>query len=120
MFKLFARYASVGVVNTAIHWLAFSVIMHTAGVSQTLSNLSAFCIAVTFSFFANARWTFDSETTSFRYMLYVLFMGSMAAFVGWLADKCELPALFTLVVFSGVSLVCGFFYSKYIIFRELK
>ncbi|WP_075180901.1 GtrA family protein [Pantoea sp. 1.19] len=120
MFKLFARYLSIGVLNTAIHWVAFYVILHTAGVSQALANFGAFCIAVTFSFFANAKWTFNSETTTLRYMLYVVFMGSTAALVGWVADKCAMPTLITLAGFSAISLVCGFIYSKYIVFRESK
>lgn len=120
MFKSFSRYASVGIINTAIHWASFYLIIHTARTDQALANFGAFCISVTFSFFVNAKWTFSSETTALRYMLYVMFMGSMAAFVGWLADKCELSSLFTLIVFSGVSLVFGFIYSKYIIFRPLK
>ncbi|QII39209.1 GtrA family protein [Rouxiella badensis] len=120
MFKIFSRYASVGIINTAIHWGSFYLITHTARTDQALANLGAFCISVTFSFFANARWTFSSETTSLRYILYVMFMGSMAVFVGWLADQYELSFIFTLIVFSGVSLLFGFTYSKYIIFRPFK
>lgn len=119
MIRLFARYASVGVLNTAIHWAVFSALFVT-GSTQSLSNFAAFCVAVTFSFFANAKWTFNAEATTIRYMLYILFMGSMAAFVGWAADKIHLPPLITLVVFSAVSLVCGFVYSKMFIFREVK
>lgn len=120
MLKLFARYATIGVINTAIHWISFYIILQTAAVTQALANFGAFCIAVTFSFFANARWTFDSETTTTRYLMYVIFMGSMAAFVGWFADVCKLPMLLTLVVFSAVSLICGFIYSKYMVFRVSK
>ena len=41
-------------------------------------------------FFANARWTFSSAATPLRYLLYVSFMGGMAALVGWMADACTL------------------------------
>jgi hypothetical protein len=34
------------------------------------------------------------------------------------ADQLLLPGLVTLLVFSGISLVCGFFYSNFVIFRE--
>lgn len=120
MFRSFFRYASVGVINTAIHWISFYAIIHMARTDQALANFGAFCISVTFSFFANARWTFNSETTALRYMLYVMFMGAMAAFVGWLSDQFGLSTIFTLIAFSGVSLVFGFIYSKYIIFRQFK
>lgn len=119
MLKIFSKYASVGVVNTLIHWIFFAI-MSRAGLSQSLSNFSAFCIAVTFSFLANARWTFNSQATRGRYILYVLFMGVLAAAVGWYADDMKINPIITLVTFSVISLVCGFVYSKFVIFREKK
>ncbi|EPR9075781.1 GtrA family protein [Cronobacter sakazakii] len=120
MLKLFTKYASVGVLNTLIHWVVFAACFYALGTSQALANFSGFVVAVSFSFFANARFTFNSSTTTTRYMLYVGFMGSLSAAVGWAADECSLPPAVTLVVFSAISLVCGFIYSKYIVFREAK
>ncbi|KGD84453.1 GtrA family protein [Pantoea stewartii] len=117
MVKLFTKYFSVGVINTAIHWIVFLCLLY-GGANQTLANFGAFCVAVSFSFFVNARWTFKSETTAFRYMIYVLFMGSVASAVGWVSDKCSYPPLLTLIAFSAISLVCGFLYSKFIVFRD--
>lgn len=119
MIKLFVRYSLVGIVNTLIHWVVFSA-LYMNGYHQSLSNFTAFCVAVTFSFFANAKWTFNSEATTVKYILYVLFMGAMAAAVGWYADYLSLNPVITLVSFSFVSLLCGFIYSKLIIFSEKK
>ncbi|WP_337008873.1 GtrA family protein [Pantoea sp. AS142] len=117
MAKLFARYMTIGILNTLIHWVVFAICIKNDQ-SQSLSNFAAFCVAVTFSFFANARWTFSSEATTFRYMMYVFFMGAVATLIGSSADRLHVNPIATLVVFSAVSLVCGFLYSKYIIFRE--
>lgn len=119
MIRLFAKYASVGVINTLLHWAVFAG-MYALGYQQSISNLVAFCIAVTFSFFANAKWTFNAEATTSRYFLYLAFMGAMAAAVGWIADRLHVHPIITLVLFSGISLVCGFVYSKFFIFRESK
>jgi len=119
MYKLFARYSSVGVINTAVHWVVFFAV-HAAGVNQAFSNMSAFFVAVTFSFFANARFTFKGKATTGRYLIYLGFMGAMAASVGQMSDTLQLPSIVTLITFSAVSLVMGFFYSKYIVFREEK
>lgn len=119
MIRLFVRYSLVGVVNTLIHWVVFSI-LYMNGCHQLLSNLTAFCVAVTFSFFANAKWTFNAEATTVKYILYILFMGAMAAAVGWGADYLSLNPVITLVSFSVVSLICGFIYSKLIIFSEKK
>lgn len=119
MLKTFARYTSVGVVNTLIHWVVFAA-MFMHGQTQSLSNFAAFCFAVTFSFFANAKWTFNSEVTTIRYLLYLFFMGALASAVGHCADMTNASPVITLITFSAISLVCGFFYSRFIVFRGKK
>ncbi|AUX93879.1 GtrA family protein [Mixta gaviniae] len=119
MIKLFSKYLSVGVINTALHWMVFGI-CYLAGINQSFSNLVAFIIAVTFSFCVNARYTFGSKVTPGRYILYVAFMGAMAAAVGSMSDNLALNPLFTLVLFSAISLVMGFFYSRFIVFRDVK
>lgn len=120
MLKLFARYTSIGVINTLIHWAVFAFCIYAFHTSQALANFAGFVVAVSFSFFANARFTFKARTTTIRYMLYVGFMGALSAVVGWEADRVSLAPIVTLVVFSAISLVCGFVYSKYIVFRDAK
>ncbi|KJT24719.1 GtrA family protein [Salmonella enterica] len=120
MLKLFARHTSIGVINTLIHWFVFAICIYAFHTGQTIGNFAGFVVAVSFSFFANARFTFRSSTSTLRYMLYVGFMGSLSAVVGWSADKSGLAPIFTLIIFSAISLVCGFVYSKIIVFRDAK
>ncbi|HHR9803548.1 TPA: GtrA family protein [Salmonella enterica subsp. enterica serovar Mbandaka] len=120
MLRLFAKYTSIGILNTLIHWVVFAVCIYGLHTNQALANFAGFVIAVSFSFYANAKFTFNAATTTSRYMLYVGFMGTLSAAVGWAADMCGLPPLVTLVTFSAISLVCGFVYSKYIVFRDAK
>lgn len=44
----------------------------------------------------------------------------LSAVVGWVADKSGMAPVVTLIVFSAISLVCGFIYSKFIVFRDAK
>lgn len=120
MLKLFAKYTSIGVINTLIHWMVFAICIYVFDTGQALANFAGFVLAVSFSFFANARFTFKSSTTTMRYMLYVAFMGTLSAAVGWAADKSGLAPIITLVAFSAISLVCGFIYSKFIVFKDAK
>lgn len=120
MLKLFAKYTSIGIINTLIHWVVFAICFYVLHTNQALANFAGFVIAVSFSFFANAKFTFNASTTTMRYMLYVGFMGTLSAVVGWSADLCALPPIITLIAFSAISLVCGFIYSKFIVFREAK
>ncbi|WBF44627.1 GtrA family protein [Serratia rubidaea] len=120
MLTVFSKYASIGVLNTLIHWGVFAMCVYGIHTSQTLANFAGFIVAVSFSFYANARFTFKSSTTAIRYILYVGFMGALSVAVGWVADKSELPPLLTLAIFSGISLICGFIYSKFIVFKDTK
>ncbi|MNN67410.1 hypothetical protein D3C81_1830430 [compost metagenome] len=85
---------------------------------QAPSNLLAFCVAVSFSFFANAHFNFRVRPSGWGYLLFTGFMGVASLVVGHMADRLSLPPLFTLVLFSAISLVGGFFYSKFVVFRS--
>lgn len=115
--KQFSRYFSVGILNTLIHWLFFGLFYYILSFEQSISNLVGFIVAVIFSFFMNAKFTFKQQVSSVKFISYTGFMGILSYLTGFLADQLALPAIFTLVVFSGISLVCGFLYSKFIVFR---
>ncbi|AAZ18500.1 bactoprenol-linked glucose translocase (flippase) [Psychrobacter arcticus 273-4] len=118
MLKLFGRYFSIGILNTAIHWMVFAVLVLFLDRSQAMANFTAFCVAVTFSFFANSKWTFKASATLSRYLIFVVFMGFIAVILGYIADTIKLPGLVTLVSFSIISLFLGFIYSHFIVFKE--
>jgi putative flippase GtrA len=120
MFKLFAKYTSVGLVNTIMHWAVFGLCFLVYQTNQSTANFLGFMVAVTFSYFANAKFTFNAQKSKTRYFLYVVFMGSLSIIVGALSDEIKLPAVVTLVIFSVVSLLIGFLYSKFFIFKGTK
>ena len=120
MLNTFKRYLSVGVLNTLIHWIVFLALVYLMGTNQSFSNLMAFCVATTFGFFANAKWTFNKEYSLYRYFIYVSFLGLMAVLFGRAADLLSLPPLITTVSFSLFSLVIGFLYSNFIVFKDSK
>ncbi|MGE1155936.1 GtrA family protein [Pseudomonas kitaguniensis] len=116
--KGFSSYTVIGVANTLIHWQLFFVLFAAFDVSQATSNLVSFCTAASFSFYANALYTFASPASLPSYALFMLCMGGVSLGVGALADRWQLPGIVTLVVFSLISLVCGFLVSKWVVLRE--
>lgn len=84
---------------------------------RSWSNVLAFAIAVTFSFFANARMTFKTQSSLRRYSLYVSFLGVIAYLTGTLTAYLALPVIVTLVSFSTISLIAGYAYSRFFVFR---
>lgn len=75
MLKQFSRYFSVGILNTLIHWLVFSLCYYIFSFEQSISNLIGFVIAVIFSFFMNAKFTFNQQISSIKFISYIGFMG---------------------------------------------
>jgi putative flippase GtrA len=111
---------SVGVLNTALHWIVFSVGVYMFSVNQAAANFLAFVVAVSFSFFANARYTFKAKLKVRGYFLFVSFMGLMSIIVGKVSDYYQISPIITLIEFSAISLICGFFFSKLVVFKEAK
>ena len=93
LWKGFSRYTVIGIANTVIHWQLFFVFRAAFELSQAVSNLLAFCVAASFSFYVNAIYTFAMPASWPRYGLFMLCMG-------------------------GLSLVCGFLLSRWVVFRE--
>lgn len=118
LWKEFSTYAVVGVANTLIHWQLFYVLNTAAGWSQAASNFSAFCVAATFSFYVHALYTFEAGASVLRYLVYVCFMGVLSGVFGHYADVWKLDGLVTVGSFSLLSLICGFFFSRFILFGE--
>ncbi|MDI3184644.1 GtrA family protein [Pseudomonas paracarnis] len=118
MIKLFSRYAVIGVLNTFIHWASFFAAVYLFGLPQSISNLCAFCIAVTASFILNAKFTFKQKATGKKYAAYVIFMGALSLLVGAVSDALHAEPIITLILFSAISLVVGFFYSKFFVFGK--
>lgn len=118
MIKLLSKYLSIGVINTAIHWAVFGILTIIFFTTQATANLIGFVVAVSFSFFANAKFTFQAKATTARYLSFVIFMGLLSYLTGLIADYISLPPLATLVMFSSISLILGFIYSKFFVFKD--
>ena len=116
--KGFSSYTVVGVANTLIHWQIFFLLSEAADFSQALSNLAAFCVAASFSFYMNALYTFDAKASVGGYLLFLGAMGGLSLAIGHAGDVWRFHGLLTVALFSVLSLVLGFLFSKYVVFRE--
>ena len=116
--KGFSALTVIGIADGLIHWQIFFLLSVAADCSQAISNFVAFCVAASFSFYMNAQFTFDGKTSVANYALFLGTMGALSLGVGHLADVWRLHGLLTVCLFSALSLVLGFLFSKYVVFRE--
>ena len=117
-YKGLSSYTVIGVANTLIHWQIFFLLSVGFGLTHAASNLAAFCVAASFSFYMNALYTFDAKASVGGYLLFMLAMGALSLGVGHVGDVWRLHGLLTVALFSALSLVFGFLFSKYVVFRE--
>lgn len=114
----FARYGLVGIVNTLVHWAVFLGMHLGFGVLQAPSNLAAFAVAASVSYQLNARYTFAVRPTGSRFLLFLCGMGSLSLLLGKIADAAGLPPWLTLLIFTALSLVIGFCFSRWVVFKR--
>lgn len=113
----FSIYALVGLANTLLHWQMFFVLRVAVGLDQSTSNLAAFCVAASFSYYLNAIYTFDAKLSAMGYLVFLCLMGALSYVVGYLGDRWQIHGLLTVAAFSLLSLMLGFLLSRYVVFR---
>ncbi len=113
----FLKYASIGMLNTLIHWSIFFSFLKLFEFSQMYSNALAFIGAVSVSFILNAKITFKKELSIYKYVIFTTFMFILAILVGYGADFFVLSPIYTQIIFSLISLILGFCYSKFFVFK---
>ncbi|NUU36837.1 GtrA family protein [Pseudomonas sp. C2B4] len=118
LWNKFGGYMIVGALSTLLHWQIFFVLVTAFELSQTASNFAGFCIAASFSFYMNAVFTFDSKALLYRYLLFIGFMAVLNIAIGNVADALQWRGIVTVAVFSSLSLVGGFLFSMFFLFRE--
>ena len=116
-FRQFLTYAAIGVLNTGIHWGAFGCFYEFGSLSQSLSNLLGFLIAVTFSYVMNAKFTFQKQRNFAGYIKMTIIMACISWGIGWCADQSSWYPLITLLLSSATSLALGFVLTKVFVFR---
>lgn len=114
----FTLYSLTGVVNTVVHAACFFLCYSALGTSQSTANAAGFILAATFSFLLNAKYTFRSEVSVPKYLLFLSGMAVISWLIGLLADRLQLHPLLTIAIFSGVSWIAGFLFSKFFVFRH--
>ena len=61
-YKSFIAYAVFGVFTTIVNIVTYNVCYNSMGISNTLSNVAAWILAVTFAYLTNKAWVFGSTS----------------------------------------------------------
>ena len=61
-YRSFLMYAVFGVLTTVVNIVAYNIGYYKFGIGNTISNIIAWILAVTFAYFTNKVWVFDSKS----------------------------------------------------------
>lgn len=114
--KQFLKYCCIGVANTIIHGIAFFLLLNFF--SQAISNLFAFFVAVCFSFYMNAIFTFKERPTANKFLKMIFFMAICAYGFGFIGDYCELEPVVTIAIYFILNPLIGFTLTKFLVFKN--
>ena len=111
------RYGVVGILNTALHAAVFFSLV-AVGFAQAIGNFLAFLVAVTFSFFANAKFTFSQRPSLTKFLKMSVVMAALSFFCGFVGDALSATPVITFVVYCAVSYVLGFLLTRFFVFSK--
>jgi len=75
--KSFVFYGIFGVLTTLVNILSYNFCYYKCGITNTISNIIAWILAVLFAYFTNKIWVFESKSWKWR-----LIKKELSAFVG--------------------------------------
>ena len=114
------RYSLSGIAATGLHAVIAMALITSCGFSPALANGIAFATASTFSYLANALWTFRAGASGRnlgRFAVTIALSASLAACVAHLAEMAGLHNLAGILVVALTVPVFTFFMHRLYTFR---
>ena len=125
--KSFIAYGVFGVFTTIVNIVTYNFCYNNLGISNTLSNIVAWILAVTFAYLTNKVWVFDSKSWKWEVLKReVLAFISCRLATGILdivimfvcVDILGLHALLMKVISNVLVIILNYIFSKLVIFKK--
>ncbi|MCB1783439.1 MAG: GtrA family protein [Alphaproteobacteria bacterium] len=122
-YKQFRRFSFVGLINTAVDFVVFSVLFYAAGVPYVIAHMCSFVLALTNSFLWNSLWTFKNLKRDKIFAQVVRFVGvgciglALSTVTIYVAAN-YVPVLLAKLLAVGVTIVWNYFGSWFFVFRD--
>lgn len=122
--KQFSIFAMIGVLNTAVHFIVFVVLLRVFACPLLLASATGYVCGVANSYFCNRHWTFRStqpihaaEFVRFALVNGVSLLINLAV-LHYLTNSLRVSAELAQVAAIGVSLFANFGGNKWWTFRH--
>ena len=125
--KAIITYMFFGICTTLINWLSYYLCYNILYISNVLSTIIAWVLAVVFAFIANKKWVFDSKSYKTKTLLIEIstfFMsrfatGVLDVIIMWVTvDLNDLNSTTWKLLSNAVVIVLNYVLSKFVVFRK--
>ena len=126
-YKSFIAYAVFGVFTTIVNIVTYNVCYNSMGISNTLSNVAAWILAVTFAYLTNKAWVFGSTSWKWEvlkkeipaFISCRLATGIMDIVIMYICvDIMNWPAMLMKIISNVLVILLNYVFSKLVIFKN--
>lgn len=126
-YRSFIAYAVFGVLTTVVNIVTYNLCYVHAGMSNTLSNVVAWILAVTFAYLTNKVWVFDSKSWAWEvlkrevpaFVSCRLATGIMDLVIMYICvDLMHWNAMLMKLISNVLVIVLNYIFSKLVIFKK--
>ena len=126
-YKSFIAYAVFGVFTTVVNIVTYHLCYYNAGLSNTLSNVAAWILAVTFAYLTNKVWVFGSKSWKWEvlkkevpaFISCRIATGVMDLIIMYIfVDVLHWPAVIMKVISNVFVIILNYVFSKLVIFKK--
>ena len=125
--KSFIAYGVFGVFTTIVNIVTYNFCYNCLGISNTLSNIAAWILAVTFAYLTNKVWVFDSKSWKWEvlqreipaFISCRLATGILDIVIMFVCvDILGFHALLMKVISNVLVIILNYIFSKLVIFKK--
>lgn len=126
-YKSFIAYAVFGVFTTVVNIVTYNVCYYRIGMSNTLSNIVAWILAVTFAYLTNKVWVFESKSWKWdvlrreipSFISCRLATGIMDLVIMYVCvDVMHWHAMVMKIISNVLVIILNYVFSKLVIFKK--
>lgn len=126
-YKSFIAYGIFGVFTTIVNIATYNYCYNSLGISNTLSNIAAWILAVTFAYLTNKTWVFGSKSWKWEilrrevpaFISCRLATGIMDIVIMYICvDIMGWYALLMKIISNVLVIILNYVFSKLVIFKK--
>jgi len=121
-FRKFGKFGIVGLINTAVDWLAFAFLIEIMNTEPRFAQVIAQSLAILNSYVMNKRWTFN-DTSHYRKSVFkFIAVQGTSLILGYLSilllhDTLEINEYLSKLAVVGVTVILNYFGNKLLVFK---